>query len=137
MGRNRLYMSQDALDRWVDEERVNMDGDRLSLRDEDLVCLLAPAVLFLREATGADDPHDLLGRVKDEEQLAALGADAYMDSVLLGDNAYDVQRGFVAVPQERPSRNLKDTIEDAAGELAMPDAEASDELADFLLDHLK
>jgi hypothetical protein len=36
--------------------------------------------------------------VKDEEAISALGAEAYMTSVLFDDIAYDVEPGFVAVP---------------------------------------
>lgn len=136
LSRNRLFVSQDVLDLWIDDDKVTVDGSQLSLNDEQLVCKLAPAVLFVKEATGGDDPFQLVGRVKDEAQLALLGADTYMDSVLLEENAYDVQRGFVAQPLERGREALKDTIRDENQPFA-EDIEASDELAAFLLDHLK
>ena len=127
---------------------------------------LAPAVLFLRESTGADDPHDLVGRVKEEAKLTILGADAYMDSVILEDNAYDVTRGFAAVPAvntgqvdavtDLDATLLDDDEEPTAepppaspppGEAAAADAEtdakgekdgeSSDELAELLLKALK
>jgi hypothetical protein len=134
MGRHRLYVSQEFLDHWVDEGRVAVEGDRLSIRDEGIECVLTPAVFFLREVTGVGDLRDLVGRVKDEEQLVALGADAYMDSVLLGDNAYDVQRGFVAEPI---SGSAPGPRTEAVGRSGGQEGETSDELADFLLSHLK
>jgi len=98
MGKNRLFIPQETMDQWVDEARAVVHDTELTLADDGKVYHLAPAMLFLREATGADDPNDLVGRVKEEAQLTILGADAYMDSVILDDNAYDVRRGFVAVP---------------------------------------
>jgi hypothetical protein len=39
-----------------------------------------------------------MGRVKDEDALAAMGADQYMNSVIVGDVAYDVRCGFIGDP---------------------------------------
>ena len=49
-------------------------------------------------AGDGDDRRGLIGRVKDEDALAALGAEAYMTSVLFDDTAYDVEPGFLATP---------------------------------------
>lgn len=103
MGKNRLFIPQETLDLWVDEQRADIEENELTLADDGKVYHLATAVLFLREATGEDDPNDLVGRVKEEAQLTILGAEAYLDSVILEDNAYDVTRGFVAVPTVDPS----------------------------------
>src|SRR5690606_24917241 len=61
---------------------------------------LTTAVLFRSEVTGEADPHDLVGKVKDLEQLAAIGAEHYADSVIMGDNAYQVVEGFAGTPLE-------------------------------------
>lgn len=104
MGKNRLFIPQETMDQWVDVSHAVVQDNELCLANDGRVYQLAPAMLFLREATGADDPHDLVGRVKEESVLTILGADAYMDSVILEDNAYDVCRGFVAVPAIAPAR---------------------------------
>ena len=139
MGTNRLFFSQDVLDRWIEEGKVAVEGRLLSLNEEKLVCQIIPAVLFLRESTGEDDPYDMVGRVKEERQLAELGADAYMGSAIIGDNAYDLQHGFVAVPlrQEIPE-NLKDTIPDESiPSFEELEADPTEELAVLLLQHLR
>jgi len=56
------------------------------------------AVRFLNVSGSDADPHDLLGKVKDELELVEMGAEHYMTSVILGDTAYDVQVGFIGVP---------------------------------------
>ena len=91
-----LFISQARLDTWLAENRVAVDGDVMTLRDDGRSFRIRPAVRFLRVAGGAQaDPHDLVGRVKDEAALSALGADHYLDSVILGEVAYDVQSGFL------------------------------------------
>ena len=52
--------------------------------------------MHLSKLAAGEDRPGLLGKVKSEEQLAALGGELYMSSVLLGEDAYDVQGGFLA-----------------------------------------
>lgn len=160
MGKNRLFIPQDTLDLWVDEEKAFVEGDELTLAEDGRIYRLAAAVRFLREATGANDPNELVGKVKEETKLAILGADAYMDLVILEENAYDVQRGFVGVPALEASHEdeLKSKAERASQmpvEVANPAAtqendsaaappkpadnedEEDDQLAKFLLKSLK
>jgi hypothetical protein len=102
---NRLFVPQHLLDQWLSEERVAVDGEVLVTQPEGQRFALTTAVLFREEVTGEPDAHDLLGRVKDLEQLAALGAEHYADSVLLGENAYQVVEGFAGTPlrEETPA----------------------------------
>ena len=62
---------------------------------------IRPAVRFLRVAGDEADPNGLVETVQDERALQAMGADVYMDSVILGDTAYDVQPGFLGDPLQR------------------------------------
>ncbi len=94
----RLFISQERLDAWSAENKVQIDGERMTLVDLGRTFTIMPAVRFLSVAGGDPDPHDMLGKVKDEEELAALGADLMMTSVIFVDTAYDVQTGFVGAP---------------------------------------
>ena len=75
------------------EESARVEGSTLSREGQ--TYSIQAAVRFLETVCGGADPHDLLGRVKTLPQLAQLGAEHYMDSVLLGDTGYEVQQGFV------------------------------------------
>jgi hypothetical protein len=98
----RLFISQERLDSWNAENRVTVSGDQMTLVADGRSFTIRPAVRFLGVAGGSgDDPHALVGVVKDEEALAAMGADQYMNSVICGDVAYDVQCGFVGDPLPR------------------------------------
>ena len=86
------------MDRWLVAGRAEVDGDALTLRPEGARFALRPGVVFVAEVTGEGDPAGLVGTVRDEDQLAALGAEHDAGSVLLGDRAYDVEDGFVGAP---------------------------------------
>ena len=94
----RLFISQERLDAWSAEGKVEVEGDRMTLAEDGRAFAIRPAVLFLRVAGNDPDAADLVGRVKDDEALAELGADQYMNSVIVGDTAYDVRCGFLGDP---------------------------------------
>lgn len=93
----RLFIAQDALDRWVTDGRAEIAQDELRDRETGQRFRLREGVRFLAEVSGAPDAHALVGKVKDLEQLAALQGEHMADSVILGDNAYQVQPGFVGL----------------------------------------
>ncbi len=91
----RLFISQERLDEWTMDQKATLDSGRLALTELGRAFQVVPAVRFLSVAGGEADPNDLLNRVKTEEELVEIGADLYMNSVIHGDIAYDVQPGFV------------------------------------------
>lgn len=91
----RLFISQDRLDEWSADNKATLADDLLTLHELGRVFLVEPAVRFLSVAGNEEDPNELLGTVKSEEELAAIGADTYMSSVIHGETAYEVQPGFM------------------------------------------
>lgn len=105
MGNNRLFLSQSVLDRWLSEERVEVDGEVMTTLPDKRSFDLKTAVLFKTELTGAGDAHELIGRVKDVDQITELGGDYSAGSVIVGDLAYEVADGFVGEPlPDQPGR---------------------------------
>jgi hypothetical protein len=98
MGENRLFWAQDKLNELVVEEKATLENDQLLLRDTAQRYRVSQAVFFEADVGGSGDPHKLVGRVKETAALAELGAEHYMDSVLIGDSAYKVTPGFTGVP---------------------------------------
>jgi hypothetical protein len=94
MRENRLFVPQAMMDHWLSEARVEVEGEEMITKPEGQRFALTTAVLFKSEVTGSPDAHDLVGKVKDLEQIGALGGEHYADSVILGDNAYQVVEGF-------------------------------------------
>lgn len=98
MGTCRLFLSQQALDRWISEGRADIDGDVLTDKSTGQRFRLVTGVRFVAEVTGQEDRAGLVGKVKDIDQLAEMKAEHLHDSVILGDNAYQVVEGFVGTP---------------------------------------
>lgn len=90
----RLYVPQDYVDRPDVVDQVTLDPKGLVLNHEGKNYRLSPAVLFLR-VVGGEDAEALVGRVKSDEALQAMGAEHYVTSVVWGDTAYEVQPGFL------------------------------------------
>ena len=145
----RLFVSQELLDQWAVEGKIELAGSQLKILSEDRTFALTPGVRFLKLAAGEDRPA-LLGKVKSEEQLAQLGGELYMSSVLLGEDAYDVQGGFladVAGGLERPASPATPSNASAAPEDKTTDVQETREardpkderslLAQFLLENLQ
>jgi len=93
----RLFISNQRLEAWSSEGKIELDGTRMILSELGRAFDIKPAVYFARVAGGDTDPHDLLGRVKDEEELATMGADHMASSVIYVDTAYEVISGFLGV----------------------------------------
>jgi hypothetical protein len=98
MMKNRVFFPQTALDVWVSENRADVKGEELTLKAWGRRYRMIEAVRILRDVTGASDPHEVIGRVKTRAFLMELGAELLENSMILGDNAYDVVQGFVGAP---------------------------------------
>jgi hypothetical protein len=97
----RLYISQRRVDSWTSENKLEITGDRMTLVELNLSFRIQPAVRFLKVEGDENDPHDLLGKVKDQDELARMGADHMASSVIYVDTAYKVENGFVGDPMPR------------------------------------
>lgn len=95
----RLFISNPRLEAWSVEGKLALEGDQLMLPELSRAFRVRPAVYFKAVAGGAPDPHGLLHTVKDEEELAAMGADHMMSSVIYVETAYEVVSGFLGVPE--------------------------------------
>jgi hypothetical protein len=99
-GMARLFISQNRLDSWSAEERIKVDGEVMTLAGDGRSFKLKPAVRFMKVA-GSDndpDPNQLVGKVKTVESLHKIGGEQYLESVIVGETAYDVQSGFIGEP---------------------------------------
>jgi hypothetical protein len=94
----RLFISNKRLEAWSAEGKIVLDGTNMVLSQLGRAFTIKPAVFFERVAGGDPDPHDLLGKVKDEDELAKMGADHMATSVIYVDTAYEVVAGFIGAP---------------------------------------
>ncbi len=98
----KLFFSERLIDSWTDDEKVVFENDTLRISSGAGVkeYRLSPASRFIKVSDGGEDPHGVAGRVKTAEELAKLGADPYLGSCIIGETAYDVEPGYVAVRAE-------------------------------------
>src|SRR5947208_1368307 len=90
-----VFLSNAMLTQWSDQGKVRLDDTTLTLLQENRTVKLKPAVRFTKVIDGSPDPNKLIGKVKTPEQLAEIGAEHYLDSVILGDVGYQVVEGFL------------------------------------------
>jgi hypothetical protein len=137
---SRLFVSQELLDQWSGEGKIELEGSVLKLIHEGRFFEIQPGVRFVRVAAG-EDRQKLNCKVKTEAQMNALGAELYMNSVLVGEDAYDVQTGFLCDVPTIAAAGLaaEDASKAAADAVPKGAPKTADErsmLAQFLLENL-
>ena len=125
MGANRVFFPQQALDQWLEQGKVSLVDNELTITPAGRRFALHGALHFIAEVSGSGDPHGLVGKVKSLEQVQSLNGEHYSDSVILGDSAYQVVEGFLGEPVPASASARK------AAQKAAPLA-ASDPLARLL-----
>lgn len=102
MPQARVFVPQDAVESWLTDGRAELDRDTLTF--EGVAFRVSGAVRFLAEVAGGADELRLVGKVKSVEQLRQLAAEHSGESVLLGDNAYQVAEGYLLAPELESAR---------------------------------
>ena len=90
----KLFLPQATLESWVANEQADLRDGKLWISEGQATHPVTPAVHFRALISGADDQR-LISKVKTDAQLKQLGAEQMMDSVLLGETAYEVTPGYV------------------------------------------
>jgi hypothetical protein len=104
----KIFLPQDVVDSWITADKVELSGELMVFRSRPVTLRLVPGFYFDHVAGGLDEGHELLGRAKSKAAVSALGAEIYMNSMILGETAYEVQAGFIAKPLD--SACSRDTL---------------------------
>ena len=152
-----LFVPQSVLDKWSEQGRIAVEGNVLTILGENKDFSLTSAVRFMKMEAG-DDTVGLLQKVKTTDALKQMGAEHYMESVILGEVAYQVQQGFLAdanalrraatvsqplapkatsAPAAKPAATPAAPASSAAAKAEEKKAGDQDMLAQFLLDNLQ
>ncbi len=129
-----LFIAQGKLEAWMEKGEVRFEDNQLTLLAEQVTYDLAPALRVMAVIDG-QDAAGLVGTVRRLDEIAALGAEHYRDSLLLGNTAYQCEEGFVGV---RQAVSVAPAVQGAAPAPTPVEAPKSDAdlLTDFLLKHL-
>jgi hypothetical protein len=127
----KLFLPQKTLEEWSAAEKADLqDGKLVVAEGKGESHTVTPAVHFVKLVSGVDQSQ-LVGRVKTMAQLDTLGCEHMMDSVILGEAAYEVTPGYIAdVPAPAPAAKAGGPDKKKA---TSPEA---DLLAAFILDKL-
>ena len=141
MGANRFFWPQELLDQWIVEEKIVLEGEQLTILAENSTYQLDQAIYFIKDVGDGSDHYKLVGRVKNKNVLDEMEAEHYMDSVLIGDSAYEVVTGFAGAPKVSAAAESQKQLTNITGAIASQtgdEAEADDRelLARFLIDNL-
>ncbi|MGA2449694.1 MAG: hypothetical protein ABTD50_13500 [Polyangiaceae bacterium] len=123
----RFFVPQTSLDAWVSAAAADVQDDCLLIAAEARQYLLTEAVHVLREVGGAGDGHELVGRVKSRVSLEEQGAEIVETSMLLGEFAYDVEPGWLAIPDGDFDEHMRSTRREEARSRHPGTAPTSDE----------
>lgn len=98
MSKNRVFFPQEALDRWLVNGEVELAQGLLTIKTERRRFRLVEAVRVVSEVSGVPDVHEVTGKVKTVGFLSELGASLLGESMVIGDNAYEVVPGWLGSP---------------------------------------
>lgn len=95
-----MFISQSTLEAWLDSKNAEMQDQRVTLSRLGRAYDLEPAVRILSvvPAEGeAATAEALVGRVLAEDSVLQLGGELMGESMLFGDNAFEVEPGYIGV----------------------------------------
>lgn len=131
---NRIFFPQAALNQWIVEGSVELAGAQLTILGEDRRYRIAEAVRVLREVSGTPDQNDVVGKVKSRVFFEELGAEILEESMIIGDNAYEVKTGWLGAPTVPLADHVR--ARQASGQFTEEPKTDEDLLARFLLKNL-
>lgn len=92
--REALFLPQSTLERWLDLEKVELEGQILHLF-EDSSRYRLEAALFITELLDGEDLLNLIGKTCTLNELDGVLADCFRGSAVLGESAYEGEEGYV------------------------------------------
>lgn len=95
---NRVFFPQSAVDQWGIDGKIDLVAGELILLADGRRYKVEEAVRIVTEVTGANDDRQIVGKVKPKRALDEIGAEILENSIILGDNAYDVVPGWMGTP---------------------------------------
>ncbi len=115
----KIFISQEVLNALFEQGQAELQDDQLIIHSkEKQVFKLVAAYKFLYLVEGESDPNKLIGKIFTEEEMKNAKADIYMDSVIYKDLAYQVETGFLGIPQTKKAEKTAEKV-DAVDDVKM------------------
>ena len=109
----RIFVSQKRVQQWTEEGRVQIEGNQMTLPELGHMFRLTEAFYVERAVSDGGDSLGLRGRVKTRNQIAQLGGEVFLNSLVIGDAAYEGDPGFVGEPMQRAAKQASSRLDAA------------------------
>ena len=94
--KKKIFLPQEKLENWVNDGKISFSENIITtLTGNKVRYKLVPAYKFLKLTSGEKDKPNLLGTVKTKDDIKHLKPDIFMDSIIIGDMAYEVETGYI------------------------------------------
>ncbi|MCX7943390.1 MAG: hypothetical protein N2746_02640 [Deltaproteobacteria bacterium] len=95
-----IFISQEQMEKYVNDGVADINGNDIVLRlEKTYIGNLEEAYYFLRNVVNPSDPRGMINRVFTKGEIKDLNADIMQNSVIIGEDVYDVEEGFVVYEQ--------------------------------------
>ena len=102
----RIFVSQKRVQQWTEEGRVHIEGNQMTLPELGRMFRLTEAYYVGRAVSDGGVVLGIKGRVKSRNQIAQLGGEEFLNSLVIGDAAYEGDPGFVGEPMQRSAKQV-------------------------------
>jgi len=94
--KKKIFLPQEKLEAWVKDGKISFSDNVITtLTGNRVKYKLVPAYKFIKLTSGEVDEPKLLGSVKTKEDIEHLKPDIFLDSIIIGDIAYEVEMGYI------------------------------------------
>jgi hypothetical protein len=94
--KKKIFIPQTKLEIWVQEGKISISENVITTLTENRMSYkLIPAFKFVKLTSGDSDSDKLIGTVKTKEDIKHLNPDIFMDSIIIGNRAYEVEMGYI------------------------------------------
>lgn len=95
-----IFISQEQMEKYITEGTADISNRNIVLRlDRTYIGNFEEAYYFLRNVVDISDKRNLVGRVLTKDEISKLNADIMPNSIIVADDAYDVEEGFMIFEQ--------------------------------------
>ena len=143
---HKVFFTQKVLDALNDEDRIQIDGNFLTIIKPDgskPKFEILPAYRFLRVEGPEEDDHGLVGKVKTQKEVKDMGVEICHTSAIYHDVCYEIEEGFIGLSEksridliEQPTEVREAPLSDTPSDPALKEPkEKTDEdlLADLIM----
>lgn len=126
-----IFISQEQMEKYTGEGAADISNKEVILRlDRTYIGTFEEAYYFLRNVVNIQDERNLVGRVFTKDEVSKLNADIMPNSIIIGDDAYDVEEGFMIFEQGTTEQRLHEREK-------MSKTQELKSLASLILDNFK